>query len=150
MTSPFMRAFLGFAAGAISVLTFHQGMVELLHLLGLAPFTAFRTTPIRPLGVPLVVDLSFWGGVYGALFGVLSTRLAQPLWKSGLVLGLIAALVGMFVVAPIKGNPIANNWMAWPICRSLLINIFWGAGVGLILPRLMPRAVAGGRTVAAR
>jgi hypothetical protein len=54
-------------------------------------------------------------------------------------MGIIAALVGMFIVAPIKGMPLANGWMAWPILRSFLINGAWGVGVGLILPLLMPR-----------
>ena len=47
----------------------------------------------------------------------------------------------MFIVAPIKGNPVAGGWQAWPIARSLLINGFWGLGVGVILPLLMPRAL---------
>jgi hypothetical protein len=47
----------------------------------------------------------------------------------------------MFIVAPIKGHPIANGWHLWPIARSLLINGFWGLGVGLILPLLTPRAM---------
>jgi len=33
-----MRIFLGFVAAVIAVLTFHQGMLELLYLLGAAPF----------------------------------------------------------------------------------------------------------------
>jgi hypothetical protein len=48
----------------------------------------------------------------------------------------------MFIVAPIKGMPIANGWMVWPILRSLLINGAWGLGVGLILPLLLPRGAA--------
>jgi hypothetical protein len=139
-TAP-MRAFLGFVAAAIAVLTFHQGMVAVLHAMGASPFTPYRTTPVPPLNVPLIVDLCFWGGVYGAVFGWLVPRFTLPLWVCGLILGVIAALVAMFVVAPIKGNPIANGWQAWPIARSLLINGFWGLGVGLILPLLMPRAL---------
>ena len=94
-----------------------------------------------PLGVPVIVDLCFWGGLYGALFGLLMPRFTLPLWLCGLILGIIAALVGMFIVAPIKGNAIANGWHAWPMARSLLINGFWGVGVGLILPLLMPRTL---------
>jgi hypothetical protein len=139
-TAP-MRGFLGFVAAAIAVLTFHQGMVAVLHAMGTSPFTPYRTTPVPPLGVPLIVDLCFWGGVYGAVFGLLAPRFTLPLWVCGLILGVIAALVAMFVVAPIKGSPIANGWQAWPIARSLLINGFWGVGVGLILPLLMPRAL---------
>ena len=134
-----MRAFLGFVAAAISVLTFHQGLVIALHDVGVSPFTAYRATPIPPLGIPLIADLCFWGGLYGAIFGILAPRFTLPLWLCGLILGIIAALVGMFVVAPLKGNPIAAAGQPWPIARSLLINGFWGLGVGLVLPMLMPR-----------
>lgn len=143
MMSASMRAFLGFVAAAISVLTFHQGMIAALHSLGWAQFAPYRTTPVPPLGVPVIVDLCFWGGLYGAVFGLLMPRFTLPLWLCGLVLGIIAALVGMFIVAPIKGMAIANGWHAWPMARSLLINGFWGVGVGLILPLLMPRAMVG-------
>jgi hypothetical protein len=143
MTTALLRAFLGFVAGAIAVLTFHQGMVEILHLLGLTPFTAFRTASVPPFGVPLVVSLSFWGGLYGAAFGALMPRFTLPLWLCGVILGLIAALVAMFIVAPIKGHPIAQGWAAGPILRSLLINGTWGLGVGLILPLLLPRTLKG-------
>jgi len=57
-------------------------------------------------------------------------------------MAIIAALEGMFIVAAIKHNPIANGWQPWPIARSLLINGSWGLGVGLILPLLMPRSLA--------
>lgn len=141
MPAASMRAFLGFVAGAISVLTFHQGMVALLHTLGLSPFAPYRIGSVPPFGVPIIVDLCFWGGVYGLLFGLLMPRFAWPIWSCGLVLGIIAALIGMFVVAPLKGNAIANGGHLWPIARSLLINGFWGVGVGVLLPMLMPRAL---------
>ena len=48
-------------------------------------------------------------------------------------------LVGLFVVAAIKGTPIAGGWQLTAWIRSLLINGFWGIGVGLILPLLLPR-----------
>jgi hypothetical protein len=141
MPSAAMRGFLGFVAAAIAVLTFHQGMVALLHAVGLAPLPPFRTTPVPPLGVPLIADLCFWGGLYGVVFGVLAPRFTLPLWVCGLIMGVVAALVGMFIVASIKHNPIANGWQPWPITRSLLINGSWGLGVGLILPLLMPRTL---------
>jgi hypothetical protein len=141
-----MRGFLGFIAGVISVLIFHQGMIAALHSLGVSPFAPYRTSPVPPWGVPLVADLCFWGGLYGIVFGLLLPRFTLPLWLCGVILGIIAALVGMFVVAPIKGNAIANGGLLWPIARSLLINGFWGLGVGLILPLLMPRSLVRAHT----
>jgi hypothetical protein len=141
MWSASTRAVLGFVAAAISVLTFHQGMVDALHALGVSPFTAYSARPIPPFGVPLIADLCFWGGLYGLVFGLLLPRFTWPLWLCGVILGIVAALVSMFVVAPIKGGALAFGWHAWPMARSLLINGFWGLGVGLILPLLMPRGL---------
>jgi tetrahydromethanopterin S-methyltransferase subunit C len=136
-----MRAFLGFVAAAIAVLTFHQGMLEALHEIGWVPFAWYRTTPVAPFGVPVIVSLCFWGGLYGGVFGLLLPRFTWPYWLCGLILGVIASLVGMFIVAPIKGLPIAGGWVPFNILRSLVINGFWGIGVGLILPLLMPRSL---------
>ena len=61
--------------------------------------------------------------------------------KLSVILGLIAATVGLFIVAPLKGLPIAGGWVPWNILRSIVINGFWGLGVGLILPLLMPRSL---------
>lgn len=130
----------GFLAAAVSVLTFHQGMVGLLYVLGQIPAPPYSFAAVGPLAVPRVLDLCFWGGLYGLLFGLALPRLSRaPLWLMGLVLGLIAAMVGWFVVAPLRGQPIAGGWSAPGMMRSVLINGFWGLGVGLILGFLLPR-----------
>jgi hypothetical protein len=144
MQSAPMRAFLGFVAAAISVLTFHQGMWALLYHFGQMGLHPYPFNSIPPLGVPLIVDLCFWGGLYGVVFGLLRPRFTLPLWLCGLIMGIIAALVGMFIVAPIKGNPIAGGWAVMSFVRSFLINGCWGIGVGLILPLLMPRGALHG------
>ena len=142
MSTPAMRALYGFIAAAISVLTFHQGMWEALHVLAVPGLTMpppYPTDPIPPLAIPRIINLCFWGGLYGAVFGLVLPRLTAPLWLCGLVLGIIAALVGLFVVPAIKGLPIAGGWVLLNWVRSFLINGFWGIGVGLILPLLVVR-----------
>lgn len=134
-----LRGFLGFVAGSIAVLTFHQGMVEAFNLFGLSTNMPYRMTLVPPFWIPAIVSLSFWGGVYGMVFGLLRPRFTLPLWLCGILLGCTAALIGMFIVAPLNGNAIAFDWSAWPIARSFLINGFWGLGVSVILPLLMPR-----------
>ena len=142
MPSPPMRALLGFIAAVISVLIFHQGMWAALHTLalpGLAMPPPYPIDPIPPWGIPRIINLCFWGGLYGIVFGLILPRLTAPLWLCGLGLGVIAALVGILVVPAVKGLPIGSGWILLNWVRSLLINGFWGLGVGLILPMLMAR-----------
>ncbi len=140
MTAP-LRALLGFLAAALSVLTFHQGMWGLLYALGLMPRAPYPMVPVPPYGVPLLLNLCFWGGLYGLAYGLVWPRLARiPGWLSGLALGLLAALVGWFVVAPLKGQPLAAGFDPMRMLISILINGCWGIGVGLILPMLLPRS----------
>jgi hypothetical protein len=51
-------ALLGFVTAVISVLVFHQGMWELLHLLGLMP-PWYPTDGALPFGVPRIINLCF-------------------------------------------------------------------------------------------
>jgi hypothetical protein len=142
MQTPAMRAVFGFIAAAVSVLIFHQAMWEALHLLalpGLGMPSAYPTDPIAPFGIPRILNLCFWGGLYGAVFGLLLPRLTAPPWLCGLGLGIIAALVGLLVVPAIKGLPIGDGWVLQSWVRSFLINGFWGIGVGLILPLILRR-----------
>lgn len=134
-----MRAVLGFVAAVIATLVFHQAMWAALYGIGLMPRAPFPMDATGPWGVPKMVSLCFWAGLYGAVFGLVMPRLTAPLWLCGLVLGIIAALVGMLVVLPLKGQPIGYGFAWRPWVLSLLINGFWGIGVGLIAPLLMPR-----------
>jgi hypothetical protein len=140
MTAP-IRALLGFLAAALSVVTFHQGMWGALYLAGWMPRPPYPMNPIGPLGVPLLLDLCFWGGLYGVAYGLAFPRLVRmPGWLSGLLLGLLAVLVGWFVVAPLKGQPLAGGFDPMRMLISVLINGAWGIGVGIILPMLLPRS----------
>jgi hypothetical protein len=142
MSAPLNRAILGFIAAGISVLTFHQGMWALLHLAGLMA-APYPTRGVPPFGVPLIIDLCFWGGVWGAVFGLVLPRTpaSYPMWLRGLGLGVAAALVGLFIIPLIKGLPVAGGWAAVSFIRSFLINGFWGIGVGLFLSLLARSAL---------
>jgi hypothetical protein len=139
MTAPWPRAAFGFFAAVLSVLIFHQGMWAVLHALGEMP-APYPTAPVPPFGLPRIVDLCFWGGVWGALFGLALPLLPEgvPIWLLGLGLGILAALVGLFVVSPLKGQAVAGGFAPMAFVRSFLINGFWGIGVGLILPLMHP------------
>jgi uncharacterized membrane protein YhaH (DUF805 family) len=79
------------------------------------------------------------------LFGAVWRGPRASYWWAGLLLGVAAALTGLFIVAAIKGQPIAGGWMWNNWIRSLLINGTWGLGVGLMLAALPAETVASNR-----
>lgn len=131
------RLLIGFLCAVLSVLTFHQGMLLLLRELGLfgIPPTAlvWNLQPAsRAFGLPSLVNLCFWGGLYGVAYGWLAPRFTWPAWASGLATGVAASLVGFFIVSALRGQPIGGGWQAMAWVRSLAINGTFGIGLGLI------------------
>ena len=139
MDSAATRAYLGFSAGAIAALLFHQGLAEIFDITGIGRNIAFRLAPTWPFGIPALVSLTFWGAMYGVVLALLMPRFRRPLWQVGVALGLIAGLVTLFVTLPLKGFPLAHGWAVWPIARTLILTTSWGLGTGLILALLQPR-----------
>ncbi len=139
MASIPMRISTGFVVAVVSVLTFHQGMWTLLHYLalpGLGMPPPFPMDPVPPWGVPKIVSLCFWGGLWGALFGAVWRGPRSSFWWGGILLGIAAALTGLFIVPAIKGQVIAGGWVLNNWIRSFLINGTWGLGVGLMFTAL--------------
>ena len=143
MTRASTRVFLGCVAGALSVLIFHQTTLQLFFWLGWAPQAAFRIAQVPPFNAPLVVSITFWGTVYGGLFGLMTPRARGPLWAKGMVAGICAMILGWFVFLPLMGHPAAFGWHAWPMLRSCTAYQMWGLGLSLILPLLHPRRLGG-------
>ena len=133
---------LGFVAGFVSVLIFHQLTLGLLHLLGVTPGVPYRFNPMPPLGVPLVISSAFWGGVWGIVFALLERsfpRRGGGYWLAALLFGAIALpLVAWFIVSPLKGIPAAGGWKPAGIATGLLVNGAWGVGTAVFL-RLLSR-----------
>ena len=126
---------LGFIAGFLAVLIFHQGLWYLFELVGFTPFIsrAWALDPIPPFGVPWVISKAFWGGVWGAVLALLFQNLrGGAYWGAWIIVGSVApTLVAFFVVPPIKGQPIPLLWPGFP--AGLVINAFWGFGIALFL-----------------
>ena len=140
-TAP-MRAFLGFIAAAIAVLTFHQGMVAAcMRLAGCRsrPIgrrrcrrSAFRSSSATASGAGSTVPCS----------ACCMPRFTWPLWLCGLILGRDRG-TGRHVHRRADEGQSDRRRLgaAGRCCARLLINGFWGLGVGLILPLLMPRSL---------
>ena len=111
-------------------------MLEVLHLIGLTQRTPFAWAPIAPLGVPGVVSLALWGGVWGIVLAYAEFFLAETAgtWMFALVFGALApSMANWFVSAPLHGFPLGSGWHLSEMVTSLLVNAAWGLGTGLLL-----------------
>jgi hypothetical protein len=124
----------GFLAGALAVVTFHQGMVFLLNSVGLIQSRVYALHGVPPFGVPTLLNQMFWGGLWGLLFAAITDILPRwPLLLLGCTFGVLGpVLASWFVVAPLKGLPIAAGWVPQRMLASVLINGCWGIGIVLI------------------
>ncbi len=121
------RAVLGFVAGALGVLVFHQGLIWVLHVAGVLPNPPWSFQPTEPLHVPQVFSLAFWGGLWGIalVFFLEMLHSIQRLWAGFLFGGILPPLAGMLIVAPLKGTSV--DWTDWRrLLLSFLINGAWG------------------------
>jgi hypothetical protein len=143
-----MRWLGAFLAGFLSTLIFHQGVLALLHRAGATPRAPYVMTPTPPLGVPQVLSLAFWGGVWGIALWLAIRPLGGSwlYWVTALVLGALGpSIVALFVVLPLKGQPVAGGWNPSLLVGALLLNGAWGLGTALLLrafSSFVPRAAA--------
>jgi hypothetical protein len=130
------RFVLGFIAGFIAVLMFHQPALALLNDIGFTHAGTYSLKATAPFGVPQLISLAFWGGVWGVLFAAIEHRFARGnlYWLYAFVFGAIfPTFVAWFVVAPLKGLPLAGGWDAHRMITGLVINGAWGIGTALLL-----------------
>ena len=133
---------IGFLAGALAVLIFHQGMVLILHLAGQVPNFPWQTRPVPPLNVPTLVNQMFWGGVWGLVFAAVAEAIpGRNLWLKGVFFGLLGPwLIGNGLLVPlIKGGPLLFGFAAQRMVVGALIGAAFGLGLGLIYGLLRPR-----------
>lgn len=134
-----MKVVFAFIAGFFATLIFHQSVLALLWWAGVAPFAPYSMAATAPFGLPAVISLAFWGGVWGILFAFADTRFPKGAgyWLAAFFFGAIfPTLVALFAVAPLKGRPI-DGWRAFLLLTPFLINGAWGVGTGVILKTLL-------------
>lgn len=130
------RLLLAFVAGVIATIVFHQGGLALLNAAALTDRAPFNMDAVPPFGVPAVLSLAFWGGVWGV---VLALVLSRPLktvafYLAAFVFGaIVPTLVAFFVVAPLKGMPVAGGGDSAIIIGALILNGLWGLGTAVFL-----------------
>lgn len=126
---------MAFIAGVVAVPVFHQILLGLLHMAGIVPFAPFNWAPTKPFGVPDIVSISFWGGVWGVVFALTVRRWFSGVayWIASAVIGGVAlTLVFMFVVWPLKIGGLPPDMIGLFII-GFLLNAAWGIGWALFL-----------------
>jgi hypothetical protein len=133
----------GFVSGALAVLIFHQGVYALLHAMQVLPRPPYGMAPTEPFGVPQLWSTVFWGGVWGVLLAAaLGRMVGARLLVAALIFGaVLPTLVVWFVVAPLKGQPMASGFVPSRMWIGPVLNGAWGlgTGIGLALSRGLTR-----------
>ena len=135
MTNWMRTTLVGFIAGALGVLIFHQAGFWIANELGYARANLYSMQPVPRWGVPNIISQAFWAGLWGIAAAFVVPRLPRP-WNGvlGWILfaGIIVTLVNWFIVQPIKGLPVGNGFrMPAPIVLPLVYAL-WGFGMWLI------------------
>lgn len=123
-----------FVAGFFATLIFHQGLVALLTAAGVIGAGAYSMAPTEPFGVPAVISLAFWGGIWGIVLWLL-VRMSRGVkrWVWSAVIGAIGpTAVALLVVLPLKGIDVGLGML--PV--GMALNGVWGVGTLLLLHAL--------------
>ncbi|MEN6439558.1 MAG: hypothetical protein ABFD97_13370 [Syntrophobacter sp.] len=138
----FSRMLSGFVAGFLATLVFHQLTLLILWGLNVAPFGPFSMTATSPFGIPAVVSLAFWGGIWGIFFT--QTERSFPAkggyWLAAFAFGaILPTVVALFIVLPLKGRPMGGGWHLPLMATAFLANGAWGVGTALFHKMLSRR-----------
>jgi hypothetical protein len=134
--SNWMRTVLvGFIAGALGVLIFHQLGFWISNELGFTRASLYNMRPVPPFNVPTIVSSAFWGGLWGIVAAFLVPRL-PGVWSGALgwilFAAIVVSLVNWFVVLPIKGQPVGGGFRMPGVVVVPIVYGFWGFGMWLI------------------
>ena len=148
---------LGFVAGALAVLIFHQLMYLLIVSFG-GPYgltvsgQPWRMNPVgfmpdltkavslSAITVPNIINQMVWGGLWGALFGAIANSMpGGPVWVKALIFAVIAPLlIGSWLIVPlIRGQPVFSGFVPPRMLVSFLLNgVGFGVGLAILYPLL--------------
>jgi hypothetical protein len=126
---------LGFIAGALATLIFHQSAWYLLVQGGIVPpdKPAWPMDAIPPWGIPSTVSKMFWGGLWGAVLALFLARVeGAAYWFAWIIVGALGpSLVAIYIVPLVKGLPIGALWPR--IAIGAAVNGAWGLGTAVFL-----------------
>ena len=124
-----------FVAGFLSTLMFHQAVIGLFYLAGIFSRAPWNLAPVPPLGVPSVLSLAFWGGVWGIpIWYLMRHATGTAYWMRAIVFGAIGpTVVAILVVARIKSGTFdaVSDVKFW--IGGLIVNGAWGLGLAMLM-----------------
>ena len=105
-------AVVGFIAGFLGVIIFHQLGFYIANSFGFTRAAIYNLTPVAPFGVPAILSAAFWGGLWGIVGAFIIPRVPPTIdgpvgWM--LFTGIVVTLVNWFIVLPIKGLPVGGG-----------------------------------------
>jgi hypothetical protein len=140
------RILVGFAAAVLAVLLVHQPIIAALAAAKVIPSVAYNLAPLKnaPVmvasvfgslgmgGWPTLFNLLFWGGLWGALYGVAFAPLPMAGWLKGLLLGIAVVVAGNWLLVPwIKGQPLFGNFEPTRMVITAVLNVPFGIATAL-------------------
>jgi hypothetical protein len=131
-----------FAAGAIAVLTVHQGAVWLLHRGGVTPWPAWALDPTAPFGVPRVLSAAAWGGAWWVVLSPMVERATGARhWTRAALLGAVPpTAVGALLTVVGGAFPRGRTSPVVLLVAALGVNALWGLGAAALRRRGARRA----------
>jgi uncharacterized membrane protein len=89
--------------------------------------------PVPPFGIPAVISLAFWGGVWGIIMIPAISRIrSEALWWIAAILfgAILPTAVAVFIIAPLKHMTLPHTpQMA---LFGLTVNGVWGLGTAVL------------------
>src|SRR5262245_2843953 len=129
---------LAFLAGFVATLVFHQGALWLLHYAGMTTRTPYVMKPVPPFGVPSVISLAFWGGVWGIVM-IAAIGRAKGFYFLATVFGaVLPTLVAAFLIAPLRHIQLTGSPVKL-LAIGLIINAAWGLGTAVLYRLFLAR-----------
>lgn len=131
------RVLLSFLAGFLATLIFHQIALAILHAIHFTDRAPWPMKPVPPFGIPQVISLAFWGGVWGIVMVLALAKTRAFLLASTLFGAILPTLVAGLVIAPLRHQPIPHSGKM--LALGLIVNAAWGLGTALLY-RMMSRS----------
>src|SRR6185295_4275502 len=132
--SPMLLALLfAFLAGFGATILCHQPVFAAFHRAGVIDRKAYDMSPVPPLGVPSVISLAFWGGLWGlVMIPIIGYVRSGWMWwlAAGLFGAILPTIVAGAVVAPIKKIKLPRT--PGIVILGLAVNAAWGLGTAAL------------------